>query len=319
MRVCAFAITTVATWMAFLQGSAVALEDTAVVVDAAPIEEQPKEALTPPPAASAVNSEVAIGDLTHLRNNPIVVSYEVDEEVDETPELLAAIQEALVMSANEAHGNLDMQFYAAAIKGVIHENLEEQVTKEEEDDDEDVLLEEDEDEEEEEWSFFPAVLRGRSRSSSKKRSSSRTPWWADKCKVKFYAYTFPHRCRKVPDRHYGDRSYTNDKNKKNIYRRDVNSGNIANCNLCPRNPNDDDSLMLRGEQAALVPINNQFYSTFEGRSVMAKWQVQFCKKLRRIPALGKPTRCFIHFDSEHEDPLESLPAEVIQSLAAAMK
>lgn len=55
---------------------------------------------------------------------PAVWTYELDEDVVETPELVAMIREAFILAANEAHDMTNFEFDKVFIKEVMHEPID---------------------------------------------------------------------------------------------------------------------------------------------------------------------------------------------------
>ena len=55
---------------------------------------------------------------------PTFWTFELDQDVNETPELVAEIQEAFVLSANDVHDTADIIFSSVQIKQILHEMVD---------------------------------------------------------------------------------------------------------------------------------------------------------------------------------------------------
>jgi hypothetical protein len=204
---------------------------------------------------------LAVSDMgTHMA--PAIWTFELDEDVIETPELVAEVQEAFVLAANEAHDITDFQFNTVDIKQVMHEKVD---------------LGDD------------AMMLGDTEEEGDEGADDK---WIGTRSLRGIVDTFVGARRS--NRHFRP----NNKKKKhtNLFKwRDLYSVNVHyGCKLCS---NDDDALMS-SPMNALTP---QFYELEHGQVIMKRWQKAFCGKLRRIKMLRKPARCFIYLDLDHQD------------------
>jgi len=201
-----------------------------------------------------------------IHNFPAVWNFEVEKDFTETPEIMAQIEHAFILAANEVHDSTDIKFISAFVKDVMHEHFtkdnlmmlgEEDVENEEDDDDDDNAPDGDETS----GSYLRPPTLSRINVHFRSRNTRNSPLWRP--------------------------------NYKTVL-------SVA-CNLCARNINDDATTAMLGSP---MELGNQFYELGEGRSIHLAWQNRFCQKLRNIKALQKPRRCFIYFDLDHEDPVD---------------
>ncbi len=202
-------------------------------------------------------------------NFPAIWNFQLEEDFTESPEILAQIEEAFILAANEVHNSADIKFFSAFIKRVVHEHFNK---------DEDSMMlgetyeeqEASEDEVEDETNLARR-LRWRSNFHIRPKNSRNSPMWRPNYSVVL---------------------------------------SVA-CNLCGRHPDDDDAATML---ARPLELGNRFYELEQGRNILLAWQKKFCQKLHKIKTLHKPSRCFIFFDLDHEDPADDPQTFIISEM-----
>lgn len=205
-----------------------------------------------------------------LHKFPALFTFELDADYAETPELIAQIEEAFILSANEVHQTADIKFISAFIKSAMHEHL-----SPDDDPKSMMMLDGDgkeqgeyygEDEEQMEGAAVVAAVTHDNAGLEEKRRFLRK--------------------NRRPKNDFMWRPY-------------YNTLTSVGCNFCL--PEDDDATTAT-VLARPLEQGSAFYELKEGRDIQLAWQRKLCQKLRSIHPLQKARRCFIYFDVDHDEP-----------------
>jgi hypothetical protein len=216
-----------------------------------------------PPEEEVAASSVSEGE-PHVV--PVVWTFELDEDVVETPELVAEIQEAFILSANEAYSQTDLDFGTVDITMVMHEEIDSSEDDEMMLGDTDEDLEEEGDEDADDEGDVMGALRGIADGTlGRYRRRKRKKW------------TPP--------------SYDQ-------YRNSYVANTHIHCKFCGPG-----RMMSSTTGTGITPtlFHDLDLDLQRGYAARKRWQKGFCGKLRRIKALKKPKRCFIFMDLDHMD------------------
>ncbi len=135
---------------------------------------------------------------------PAVWNFELEDDFAETPEVMAQIEEAFILAANEVHDSADIKFFSVFTKGVMHEHFNKdgdsmmlgEVDEEEEASEDEVEVEDE--------TNLARRLRWRSNFHIRPKNSRNSPLWRPNYRVVL---------------------------------------SVA-CNLCGRHPDDDDAAIM---------------------------------------------------------------------------
>lgn len=192
-------------------------------------------------------------------------NFEVDNDFTETSELIAQIEEAFLLSANEVHNLTDIKFLSAFIKSSFHEHLssEDDGTKRRTllHNDGEVYDYDDQDNIEQ-----PDDAANENTGHEKGTGFLRRP-------------------RKPKDDF--------------MWRPSYNTLTSVACSFClDAKDNATTGTLL----ANPFEQGSGFYQHGSGRDIQLVWQKKFCQKLRSIQPLRRAKRCFIYLDLDHEEP-----------------
>ena len=210
-----------------------------------------------------------------LRKFPALWNFEVDDDFVETPELMAQLEQAFVLSANEVHNGADIRFVSSFIKSSIHESLAAETVSNKKkkrtmmrmlDGQEDEDFEQEDYDEEDEAEDAAAANDYHTRGGN--------------------AGMLGKSVIRPSTKKFGP-----------IFRPNYTNLNNVGCNLCS---DDDDATATMLVNP--LELGSAFYQLEDGREIRLAWQRKLCQKLRSIPELEKARRCFIYLDLDHEEP-----------------
>ena len=195
-----------------------------------------------------------------VRKFPAIWNVVMDEDFAETPAIMAQMEQALILSANEVHNNADITFLSASTKRSVHERI----TEDGDDNNKRKKMMMLDGDYEEGVDSDPAAAAGA-------LDNEETP----NLRINWNINIRP-------------------KNSKNnpILRPNYTTNLDCYCRFC----SDDDAVAV---SARPLEQGNLFYELQEGQDIHEAWQRKFCQKLRAIPALQGARRCFIYLDLDH--------------------
>lgn len=86
--------------------------------------------------------------------------------------------------------------------------------------------------------------------------------------------------------------------KKRIWRAGYRSNVSVSCSLCVQRHLADAAMM---NPSLPLHLGNEYYMTNAGRAILIRWQHALCKRLKRIKHMSNPDRCFVRIDFDHEE------------------
>jgi hypothetical protein len=247
-----------------------------------------------------VDGPMGAGSDPSLHKSPLVFNFQMTEDVEDTDERLNQIQAALVMAANQAHNDptTGTKFYGIFLKHVLNED----VTREASDDDD---TNNNNNNNKNHKKHHPRTMF-RGAGSSTGTTTPPTALGAVAVAVPVAAANRP--CTSWMS-YWTSKCRNTDVSGGSAYRKDFSTTATYGCNLC----SPDDYYPRRNPTALTTTTtsnnnNNHLKNLTAARDkdIIARWQHLFCQNLRRINGFKTATKCFIHFDMEHQDPLDDV-------------
>jgi hypothetical protein len=202
-----------------------------------------------------------------VRRFPAIWNVVMDEDFAETPAIMAQMEQALILSANEVHNNADITFLSASTKRSVHERITEDG---------------DDNHKRKKMMMLDGDYEDQV-DTDKEQKTVAAAGALDK--------------EETPNLRMNWSINIRPKNSKNnpVFRPNYTTNLSCYCRLC----SDDDAVAVTArplEQGSL------FYELKDGQEIRAEWQKRFCQRLRTIPTLEKARHCFIYLDLDHEEP-----------------